>query len=85
MLRACPEISSPPLKARPVPVNTNTRALLSMVAWVTVSIRSRLMAWVMPFMRSGVLKAIQTMPGSRSSTVKPVNVPVRSMLRPRVV
>ena len=60
--------SSPAQKARPVPVNTTTRTRSSICAWVSVSIRLRLIAVLMPFMRSGRLNWISAMPGSSSET-----------------
>ena len=73
---ACPEMSSPAQNARPSPVMTSTRTRWSIWACRTVSTRSRLMAWLKPFSRSGVLKRIQAMPGSRTSTSKPWHAPV---------
>src|ERR1051326_4174585 len=48
-----------------------TRTASSICACCSVSSRSRLSAWVMPFSRSGSVNVTSATPDSRISTVKP--------------
>src|SRR5262245_33584717 len=73
-------MSSPAEKARPEPVKTTTRTESSICAWSSGSTRSRFIAWVMPFGRSGSLDGTSAIPGWCAESSKPVSFPWRMAL-----
>ncbi len=68
-------MSSPAQKARPEPVITTTRTASSICISTRASVRSRLVACVVPLRRSGWLKVTVATPLGAVATSKPRKLP----------